>query len=61
MLELSIKFIFSQKDELSQICNILEQDSLRFWKLKPKLNTTFRGVKIRTNSLGLRIVGRDIG
>jgi len=61
MLELSIKFIFPQEDELSQICNILEQDSLLFWKLKPKLNTTFRGVKIRTNLLGLRIVGRDIG
>ena len=60
ILELSIKFIFPQEDELSQIRNIHEQDSMLFWKLKPKLNVTIRGVKIKTNSLGLRIVDKDI-
>ncbi len=43
-----------QKNRLERILDILEQDSMLFWKQKKNLDIKFEGAKVHTNSLGLR-------
>jgi lysophospholipase L1-like esterase len=41
-------------DRIDSISIILEQEPVLFWRVRPHLNTEFQGVKVVTNSLGLR-------
>ncbi|MCK5492619.1 MAG: hypothetical protein KAJ14_05875, partial [Candidatus Omnitrophica bacterium] len=58
LIELSVRIIFPGEDELDKILNVLQQDSLLFWRLKPNLNVKFQSVRVETNSLGLRVQDR---
>jgi len=54
LVELSARLFYKRESELDKILNVLQQDSLFFWKLKPNLDINFQDVNVRTNSFGLR-------
>lgn len=54
ILEFSARLVFKEDDELSKILRVLRQEPYLFWSLRPNLDTTFQGVRLKTNSLGLR-------
>jgi lysophospholipase L1-like esterase len=55
MCELLVRIIPFPEEELSQILNVLQQDSVLFWRLRPNLDIMFHGARVKTGSTGLRI------
>lgn len=59
-IELSARFLFPQKDNLSVILNVLKPDAALFWRLKPNLNTMFQGVNLKTDAWGFRVKDKGV-
>ncbi|MFA5062560.1 MAG: hypothetical protein WC578_00610 [Candidatus Omnitrophota bacterium] len=55
ILEVSAHLVPGKKDLLEEIVNVLEEDSLLFWRQKPNLQTMFQDFPVETDSLGLRV------
>ncbi len=54
LLELITRMLCPHQNILDKILNVLEEDSVLFWRHKSKLNLIFEGCNIRTNSQGFR-------
>jgi lysophospholipase L1-like esterase len=54
VLEGSARLFYREDRELYAILDVLEEDPVLFWRLRPGLDVTFHGARTRTNSLGLR-------
>lgn len=54
LAETTAGLLISPKNRLERILAVLEQDADLFWKQKSNLDTVFEGVRVKTNSLGLR-------
>jgi len=55
ILEICAHLVPAKKDLLGDIVNVLEEDSLLFWRQKANLRTMFQDFPVETNSLGLRV------
>ncbi|MFH1619013.1 MAG: GDSL-type esterase/lipase family protein, partial [bacterium] len=54
VMEISARMLYHEDRELHKILDLLEPDHNLFWKMRPRLNVSFHGVRILTNKLGFR-------